>query len=641
MRKCLKKKRNIKIAVFDTGIDLSHDVFKNKKIYGKEYRWHNGKVICSANFGDIVGHGAAVAGIIIKKLSNCTLLIYKVLNEKLEGNIECIIEALKDAAGANVDIVNLSFGTVFSSADVERLKQICEWLKSQNIIIVAASGNYKKISYPATFDNTLAVYGGKISNSYKFYFKKDKIIAKGDRQKCAWLNNTYKWIEGSSFATAHITGIIALMLQNYGRIDFPGLNVLLAEHSLSVAPQLIQDNKNARILKKPYKIKQIQLKRDIDFIKKAVLFSSNSSFSFCIRFKELLPFKIIEAVDVENINSDIKTKNKLIVLEEERLSLTNKFRGILKNCDTIVLDYCNELIETLGKENFKTILNYAFSLRIKVYSILPLEGIFDNGYVNELRETGGQIYDPYYLDPTLFEKINKFLNNTIVSNNYHKTPIIGIFGVSFNQSIFSCQLIIRKLLMDSSLKIIQLGMDSYSELFNFDYTLSGLYATNRLISSDIKLHFMQGILRIMDEKSCDVILAGGYKGLFKSHLDGSFDNIPSFTWSELIFLLGIKPDAYILAVSDVDSKEHIQNTINMVKTLCNSKLLAMIYDKQIIGRRDIDNTFNHKVLIKQFRYYEKEFGVKCFDAQSKTESGKIVNSIKDFIGNYHLERKGL
>ena len=112
-----KIKKDIKIAVIDTGIDPHHPIVKNSL-------WLPNKKITSTQYGvdfskatnnvyrpvDKHGHGTHIAGIIKNIFPSAKLLILKYYNPLASGqdNLRSTIKALRFAIKHNVDIINYS-----------------------------------------------------------------------------------------------------------------------------------------------------------------------------------------------------------------------------------------------------------------------------------------------------------------------------------------------------------------------------------------------------------------------------------------------------------------------------------------------------------------------------------------------------
>ena len=134
--KKFKKKKEIVVAVVDTGIDPIHPFLEKNIFVG------NGKVD-ENNFGvdfskdkrikgapiDQHGHGTHVSGIIKSILPDVKILALKYYNPTASGmdNLNSTVEALKYAVDNNVDVINYSGGG--PEAAVEELRILKSFIK--------------------------------------------------------------------------------------------------------------------------------------------------------------------------------------------------------------------------------------------------------------------------------------------------------------------------------------------------------------------------------------------------------------------------------------------------------------------------------------------------------------------------------
>lgn len=232
--KKFKKRKEIVVAVVDTGIDRTHP-FLEKNIYVE-----NGKVD-ESNFGvdfskdrkvkgapiDNHGHGTHVSGIIRSIDPDVKILALKYYNPNASGmdNLNSTVEALKYAVDNNVDIINYSGGGPEPAA--EELKVLKE-AERKGILVVAAAGNEEsnidekaKAYYPASYGlkNIITVTAHdedlKILPSSNYGKHSVDIFAPGYRIKSSLQNGRAGYLTGTSQATAFVTGVAALIKSEY------------------------------------------------------------------------------------------------------------------------------------------------------------------------------------------------------------------------------------------------------------------------------------------------------------------------------------------------------------------------------------------------------------------------------------------
>jgi subtilisin family serine protease len=230
-----QKKREIVVAVIDTGIDPLHpfllknihvegQVSHTKTMYGKDFS--KDKKDINTPFDDH-GHGTHVSGIIKSVHPDVKIMVLKYYNPKASGqdNLNSTIEALQYAVSMNVDIINYSGGG--PEPALEELKILKEAQK-KGILVVAAAGNeesnidQKKFAYyPASYglDNIITVtahdQNAKILSSSNYGPNSVDISAPGYRIRSALPSGRAGYLTGTSQATAFVSGVAALLKGQY------------------------------------------------------------------------------------------------------------------------------------------------------------------------------------------------------------------------------------------------------------------------------------------------------------------------------------------------------------------------------------------------------------------------------------------
>lgn len=229
-----KKKKEIIVAVIDTGIDPTHPYLRDNLIVKEG-------VTSDKNYGidfsknrvsrlqpiDAHGHGTHVSGIIKSVYPNVKLLPLKYYNPQASGqdNLNSTIAALKYAVDQNVDIINYSGGG--PEPAIEELKILKE-AEKKGILIVAAAGNEESnidvrsnAYYPASYGlkNIITVTAHdknlQMLNSSNWGKESVDISAPGYRIRSALPNGRAGYLTGTSQATAFVSGSAALIMSQY------------------------------------------------------------------------------------------------------------------------------------------------------------------------------------------------------------------------------------------------------------------------------------------------------------------------------------------------------------------------------------------------------------------------------------------
>jgi len=230
------------VAIIDTGVNPDHEellyrIWTNddetpgngkdddNNGYVDDYRGYN----FMNNTTDILdqnGHGTGIASIIAANTDNgrgmaginwqTKIMVLKALNSAGGGEYTDVADALHYAADNGARVVNMSFGTYFDSTD---LQAAVDYAISKGVTIVAAAGNnnQSQLLYPAGYSNVVAV--GAVDGtgqraSFSNYGNALDVVAPGINVLMANYvgNNAYVYGSGTSFAAAHVSGLVSLLL---------------------------------------------------------------------------------------------------------------------------------------------------------------------------------------------------------------------------------------------------------------------------------------------------------------------------------------------------------------------------------------------------------------------------------------------
>ncbi|WP_434796706.1 S8 family peptidase [Terrisporobacter vanillatitrophus] len=219
--------KNVKIAVIDSGCDITHKDLKNRIIGGRNFTTEdNGNI---NKYEDYNGHGTHVCGTIAASNNNygvtgvapdAQLLILKALDKNGSGSMKNIIEAINFAISQKVDIISMSLGT---STDVSQLHLVIKKAVDSNILVVCAAGNEgdgsgstDELSYPAGYNEVISVGAVDFSKSAARFTDSNKevdLVAPGVNIISTFLNGQYETLSGTSMATPHVAGCLALLIE--------------------------------------------------------------------------------------------------------------------------------------------------------------------------------------------------------------------------------------------------------------------------------------------------------------------------------------------------------------------------------------------------------------------------------------------
>lgn len=212
-----KGKDTVKVAVIDTGVDLSHPEFKGKLTTG--YNVLTG----SRNANDDNGHGTHVTGIIAAHINNKEgiagmtwynpIIPIKGIGADGSGSSFDIAKGIKWATDNGAKVINLSVGNYNPS---QVLHDAIKYAYTKDVVMIAATGNdnSNQPSYPASYPEVIgvsAIDGNKNRASFSNYGQSVDIVAPGVDIPSTYIDHEYAQLSGTSMACPHVTGLATLI----------------------------------------------------------------------------------------------------------------------------------------------------------------------------------------------------------------------------------------------------------------------------------------------------------------------------------------------------------------------------------------------------------------------------------------------
>jgi major intracellular serine protease len=253
------KGEDIVVCVLDTGIDINHPDLKDRVVADIRGRQNftmddQGEPYMVTDYN---GHGTHVAGTIAATLNgsgvvgvapNVKLLIGKVLNGDGVGSMQSIAKGIrwasdwKGANGERVRVISMSLG---GSSDDATMHDAIKYAVSKGIAVVCAAGNSgdgntatNEYGYPAMYPETISV--GAIDDQLKLArFSNTNaeldVVAAGVNVPSTYKDGGYATLSGTSMATPHVSGALALLISMYEKrldktLTVDEIRQLLKEH---------------------------------------------------------------------------------------------------------------------------------------------------------------------------------------------------------------------------------------------------------------------------------------------------------------------------------------------------------------------------------------------------------------------------
>ena len=257
---------DVTIAILDTGIDLDHpdlsvdtELSKTFASGGKDANDKNGHGTHVAGTAAAINNGFGVVGV----AQNANLIAVKVLGNGGTGSTSDVIAGIDYVTSLNsnsdtVDVINMSLG---GSGSCGSYQAAIDSANAAGIIVVVAAGNSSDdvVNHrPANCDDVITVSAIKDTDgipgglggtgddkfaSFSNFGDKVEISAPGVSIVSTWKGGSYNTISGTSMASPHVAGAVAVIKHNSGTtLTFD--NVLSVLESTGIAQTSNLSNQN-------------------------------------------------------------------------------------------------------------------------------------------------------------------------------------------------------------------------------------------------------------------------------------------------------------------------------------------------------------------------------------------------------------
>jgi subtilisin family serine protease len=227
----------VKVAVLDSGIDATHPDVGPVQGYVAIREGEDRKLIHdTAQHEDSYGHGTACAGVIRSLARHCELYSVKVLGGANTGKGRVFAAGLRWAIENGMDVCNLSLGT--TKRDFFSIfHELADEAYFKNIVLVTAANNMPIPSYPSVYSSVISVASHSVQDPYTFYYNPKPPVefgALGIDVNIAWQNHKRRTMTGNSYASPHMTGLVAKILGKHPGLTVFQLKTILRELAANV-----------------------------------------------------------------------------------------------------------------------------------------------------------------------------------------------------------------------------------------------------------------------------------------------------------------------------------------------------------------------------------------------------------------------
>lgn len=224
--------KNVKVAVLDTGFDLQHPDFKGRNIKSSSF-------VSNQSVQDRHGHGTHCIGTACGDsdmqgqrygiAKDAIIYAGKVLSNQGSGAQSWILNGINWAINNNCKVISMSLGSrVFPGQGYDHAyERVAKYALSKGCILVAAAGNesrrsrnfFNPVGSPANSPSVLSVAAVDMNYNVADFSNRSinpnqqvDIASAGVMIYSSWpMPQRYRTISGTSMATPHVAGILALL----------------------------------------------------------------------------------------------------------------------------------------------------------------------------------------------------------------------------------------------------------------------------------------------------------------------------------------------------------------------------------------------------------------------------------------------
>lgn len=236
--------QGVVVAIVDTGVDYTHpdldaNIWTNPgEIAGDGIDNDGNGFVDDIRGWDFVNndndpmdddnHGTHVAGTIAAENNgvgntgvayNAKIMPVKVLGPN-GGSSSAVAAGIRYAANNGARVINLSLGGGSANSAITEAIRYAVDTKGATVVIAAGNDGGSRPGFPASLSNTLGISVGAVDRTSRLAsFSNragqqtvDYVVAPGVSVLSTTPNNTYSSYSGTSMATPHVAGVVALML---------------------------------------------------------------------------------------------------------------------------------------------------------------------------------------------------------------------------------------------------------------------------------------------------------------------------------------------------------------------------------------------------------------------------------------------
>jgi subtilisin family serine protease len=221
----------VRVCILDSGVQADHpDVGQLAEAVAVEIGPDGTVRVGPDPQGDLCGHGTACAGIVRRIAPECAIGSVRIVGAELAATGAALIGGLRHAVQSGYQVINLSLSSTRSEF-VSTLHELADLAYFRRSLLVASAHNMPVESYPWRFAAVLSVGSHEQPDPFCLFANPEppvEFFARGVDVEAPWIGGGRVLATGNSFATAHVSGLCALVLSKHPGLSPPQVKALLA-----------------------------------------------------------------------------------------------------------------------------------------------------------------------------------------------------------------------------------------------------------------------------------------------------------------------------------------------------------------------------------------------------------------------------
>ena len=444
----------MRVAIVDSGIDPKHPLVGSIS-GGISIKRSGGRTVrTSDDWDDDTGHGTACAGIVRKIAPKAMIFSVRIFDRVPSSDATLLESGLEWAIENEMDIANVSLGTVDWSRR-EALASVCRRARKAGLLVVAAAHPAGCPCLPAFLQDVIGVGVGSPDGTVFGYRPGESIecIARGAIRRVCWKKGKRVIAGGTSLGAAEISGIVALIRSAHPTSSLDQVRAILKAN----AKQASSSKRRPQFESAPSE------RLGTHSIRKAILYPFNKEMHAFVRFRDLLRFEISGIADPPGKGLVGKDAGQAAGIETLGVRIAPRLADSVKGADTLILGYVDQLSRICRRDVLEASVHTALQHGLNVFSF---EAVPQSRYPELYAKAAGGKRKIWY--PRIASQEIERASVRGQDRQPIASPVLGVFGTSSNQGKFTLQLILRRELIKRGFRLGQLGTEHHSLLFGME-----------------------------------------------------------------------------------------------------------------------------------------------------------------------------